>query len=54
MIAGLIIAKQLGHVNYDVKAVFDWLVAELRERKAFVADVGSSVQETLSNYIAEH
>ena len=54
VIAGLIIAKQLGHVNYDVKAVFDWLVTELRERKAFVDDVGSSVQETLSNYIAEH
>ena len=54
VIAGLIIAKQLGHINYDVKAVFDWLVAELRERKAFVDDVGSSVQETLSNYIAEH
>ena len=30
VIAGLIIAKQLEHVNYDVKAVFDWLVTELR------------------------
>ena len=48
------IAKKLGHINYDIKAVFKWLVTTLRERKAFVDDVGASVSETIVNYIYEN
>ena len=53
-LTGLMIAKKLGHINYDIKAVFKWLVTTLRERKAFVDDVGASVSETITNYIYEN
>jgi len=54
IIAGLIIAKKLGFVNYDVGAVYRWVVSELISRNSFVNDVGASVTQTLNNYLSEN
>ena len=54
IIAGLIIAKKLGFVDYDVGAVYKWVVGELISRNSYVNDVGSSVTQTLNNYLSEN
>ena len=54
IIAGLIFAKKLGLINYDVPAVYRWVVGELISRNNFVNDVGASVSETLNNYLSEN
>ena len=54
ILAGLIIAKKLGLVNYDIPAVYKWVVAELISRNSFVSDVGASVTQTLNNYLSEN
>ena len=54
IIAGLIIAKKLGLVNYDVAAVYKWVVGELLSRRSYVNDAGASVTQTLNNYLSEN
>ena len=54
IIAGLIFAKKLGLVNYDVAAVYKWVVGELLSRNSYVSDTGSSVVQTLNNYLSEN
>ena len=54
IIAGLIIAKKLGFINYDVGAVYKWVVGELLSRNSYVNDAGSSVTQTLNNYLSEN
>ena len=54
ILAGLIIAKKLNLVNYDVGAVYKWVVRELISRNSYVNDVGSSVTQTLNNYLSEN
>ena len=54
IITGLIFAKKVGHVQYDIEAVYKWTVKLLKERKAFVDDIGASVEDTIVDYITEH
>ena len=54
VLAGLIIAKQLGFIQYDVGKVYKWVVAELIRRNSFVNEIGASVAETLNNYLSEN
>ena len=54
IISALMIGRKAGVLPFEVKPVFAFAVNRLRERKAFVADMGSSVSETLNNYISEH
>lgn len=54
IIAGLMIAKKLGLVNYDVSVVYKWIVGELISRRNYVSDAGASVTETLNNYLSEN
>ena len=54
IIAGLIIANKLGLVNYDIGAVYKWVVGELLSRNSYVSDTGSSVTQTLNNYLSEN
>jgi len=53
-LAGLIIAKKVGLVNYDINKVFQWAVDLLEENKRNVNDMGASIEETLNDYIHEH
>ena len=54
IIAGLMIAKKLDLVNYDVASVYRWIVGELISRRNYVSDAGASVTETLNNYLSEN
>lgn len=54
VLTGLVYAKKVGHVNYDMQAVYKWTVKLLKERKAFVDDIGASVEDTIVDYITEH
>ena len=54
IIAGLMIAKKLGLVNYDIAGVYKWIVGELISRRSYVSDAGASVTETLNNYLSEN
>lgn len=54
VLAGLIIAKQLGFVHYDVKYVYQWIISQLLKRKSFVNEIGASVSETINNYLSEN
>ena len=53
-ITGLMIAKRIGLIEYDVNSVFRWAVGQLNENKRGVDDMGASVEEILNNYINEH
>ena len=53
-ITGLMLAKRIGLINYDVKKVFAWAVEKLKENKRQVEDMSVSVEETLNDYIHEH
>jgi len=54
IISALMIGRKAGVLPFEVKPVFTFAVNRLRERRAYVADMGSSVTETLNNYISEH
>lgn len=54
ILAGLIIAKKLGFVDYDIGGVYKWVVGELLSRRSYVSDAGSSVTQILNNYLAEN
>jgi hypothetical protein len=53
-ITGLLIAKQLGLVDYDSEKVYRWGVAQLKENKRQVSDMNISVEEILNDFIHEH
>ena len=53
-ITGLMLAKRVGLVDYDIKKVFAWAVEKLKENKRQVEDMSVAVEETLNDYIHEH
>ena len=53
-ITGLMLAKRVGLVDYDIKKVFAWAIEKLKENKRQVEDMSVSVEETLNDYIHEH
>ena len=53
-ITGLMLAKRVGLVDYDIKKVFAWGIEKLKENKRQVEDMSVSVEETLNDYIHEH
>ena len=52
--AGLILAKRAGLINYDIGSVFKWAVSMLKQNKHYVSDMSASVEEVLNDYIHEH
>ena len=51
---GLILAKRIGLVDYDIKNLFTWAVDLLESNKRGVNDMSVSVEDTLNDYIHEH
>jgi len=51
---GLILAKRIGLVDYDIKNLFAWAVDLLKSNKRGVNDMSVSVEDTLNDYIHEH
>jgi hypothetical protein len=53
-LTGLLIAKRIGLIDYDLKNLFNWSIELLKENKRNVNDMGASVEATLNDYIHEH
>jgi hypothetical protein len=53
-LTGLILAKKLGLVHFDMKALFAWFVQVLKENINSVSDMGTSAEQTLVDFFNEH
>ena len=53
-ITGLIFAKKVGLIDFDVRKVFSWAIDCVKDNKRQVEDMSISVEETLNDYIHEH
>lgn len=53
-LAGLILAKRAGLINYDIGKLFTWSIALLKQNQRYVSDMSASVEEVLNDYIHEH
>lgn len=53
-LVGLLGARELGIVNYPMDEQFDWIVDVLKRQKGSVDDIGSSVAETINDFIGEN
>jgi hypothetical protein len=53
-IAGLILAKRAGLIEYDTGKIFKWAISMLKSNKHYVSDMNASVEEVLNDYIHEH
>tara|TARA_Y100001963_G_scaffold158598_1_gene258816 strand:- start:2871 stop:4016 length:1146 start_codon:yes stop_codon:yes gene_type:complete len=52
--AGLVLAKRAGLIEYDTGKVFKWAISMLRSNQHYVSDMSASVEEVLNDYIHEH
>ena len=52
--AGLMLAKKAGLIDYDIKKLFKWTINMLKNNKNYVSGMNTSVEETLNDYIMEH
>ena len=53
-LAGAYIANKLGLVNYDMGELFKWTIKLLKTNLQSIEDMGTSVEQTLSDYLAEN
>ena len=53
-LVGLLCAKKIGLIEYDLKATFNWIVEQLISRRKHLEDASSSIVETLNNYVFEN
>jgi len=52
--AGLVLAKRAGLIEYDTGKVFKWAISMLKSNQHYVSDMSASVEEVLNDYIHEH
>ena len=50
-LVGLILARRIGLVNYDVPKIQTWIVGVLVENKLRSEDMAISIEQTLTEYI---
>lgn len=53
-LSGLIIAKKLGLVNYDLTNLFKWIIARIETNKADIEMEGQDPEGLLTTYLAEN
>ena len=53
-LSGIILAKRMGLVDYDVNKLFNWSMEQLEYNKHHSNDMSASVEEVLNDYIHEH
>ena len=53
-LSGLTIAKHIGLIDFDLKAIERWIIGQLRMNRARVADMTISIEQMLNDYISEH
>ena len=54
ILTGAYVAKHMGLINYDLKKLFDWVVATLIRVKSFVDDSTATVQTLITDYMSEN
>jgi len=53
-LTGLLIAKHVGLIDYNLKDIQDWAIGQLRGNKASVDDMSVSIEQMLNDYMSEH
>ena len=53
-LSGLLIAKKIGLIDFDLKGIQAWAITQLKANKAAVDDMTVSVEQTLNDYFSEH
>jgi hypothetical protein len=53
-LSGLFIAKKLGLIDFDLKAIERWIIGQLRLNKATVSDMSVSIEQMLNDYMSEN
>lgn len=53
-LAGLILAKKAGLLDWDIPAVSQWAIQMLKDARASMSDVATDVETLLAEYLAEH
>jgi len=53
-LSGAYIAKELGLIDYDIKALFAWTIKLLKANLQSVSEMGVSVEQTLNDYMTEN
>lgn len=53
-VTGLMIAKRLGLVSYDIPGLVKWIINVLREARIDTAAMGGDVESILTDYLAEN
>ena len=53
-IAGLILAKQAGLVNYDTSKTYQWALRLLEDNKRRMLDMGASTEDLINDFFNEH
>jgi len=53
-ITGLIIAKRLGLVRYEIGPIVAWLINTMKNAKAKMVDLNTGMDTVLNNYLAEN
>jgi hypothetical protein len=53
-LTGLLIAKHVGLIDYNLKNIQDWAIGQLRGNKASVDDMSVSIEQMLNDYMSEH
>jgi hypothetical protein len=53
-IAGALIAKDLGLIDFDVKRVYDWIISELKVMRHEIKAPKTTTVEAISEFINEH
>ena len=53
-IAGLMIAKRAGLIDWEIAPIVNFIVQVMQEARTIVTEMSSDVETILSNYLAEH
>lgn len=53
-ITGLIIAKRIGLVTYEIAPIVQWLITTMKQAKDKIGDMNTGVETLLNNYLAEN
>ncbi len=54
VLAGMMIAKKIGLISFDMDRLFTWVVERLKENKEIIKQTDMRVDDIVTNYIAEN
>lgn len=54
VLTGMIIAKKLGFITFNLSALANWLAALINKNKEFISGMGGDVETILTDYLSSH